>query len=72
MALNACVCKGIVGRVWYNVVACCVHLFWPGSDYSAAAVQLARSVAAARGVASVRWLEDDFLHASIPDRCAVN
>ena len=70
MVLYAGGCKGDVGRVWCDVVAYGASLSWPGSDYSAAAVQLARSVAAARGVASVRWLEDDFLHTRIPDRCA--
>ena len=41
-----------------------------GSDYSEAAVELARSIAGRRGVSGVRWLVDDFLHSSIADRRA--
>jgi hypothetical protein len=41
-----------------------------GSDYSEAAVELARSIAARRGVASVHWRVDDFLHSAIAERCA--
>ena len=35
-------------------------------------MQLARSVAAVRGVASVRWLADDFLHTHISDTCGAH
>lgn len=41
-----------------------------GSDYSEAAVELARSIAARRGVAGVRWRVDDFLHSAIAERRA--
>ncbi|CAL8468136.1 g7675 [Coccomyxa elongata] len=39
-----------------------------GSDYSEAAIQLARAVAENRGIISVRWVVDDLLHTSISDR----
>lgn len=41
-----------------------------GSDYSVAAIQLARAVAEKRDITSVRWVVDDLLHTSISDRCA--
>ncbi len=41
-----------------------------GSDYSEAAIQLARAVAEKRGITSVRWVVDDLLHTSISDRYA--
>lgn len=41
-----------------------------GSDYSEAAIKLARAVAEKRGITAVRWVVDDLLRTSISDRCA--